>query len=1027
MWFYLAPVNSKSKPMKKTFLSLILIAWVGILAAQEITVTGTVTSEGEGIPLPGVTITIKENPTVGTSSDTNGKFSIKVGASQTLVFSFIGMETKEIPVNNQTSIAVTLKESSQVLEELIVVGYGVQKKSLLTSSVAKVSSDEIKKSNPLRIEQALQGKTAGVQVISNSGQPGDGLTVRVRGVGTNGSADPIYIVDGMPVGGIDYLNPTDIESVQVLKDASATAIYGARGANGVVLITTKSGVKGKMAVNYDYSFGYQNPWRKVSLLNSKEYAIIMNESYANDNSAIPFTDIDALTASVGNGTDWLNEIFYKNAPVQSHQFSIGGGNDNSTFMSSFSYTTQDGIVAKGKSNYERYTYRINSNHIYGKLHFGNNFAYSNKKTHGIDPNAEFGGPLSKAVNMDPVTRVKEDDGSWGVSNYAAQEVVNPVAYLSILYGDYTENKLVGNVWGEFEIIKGLKAKSNFSIDYANGSNRSFIPVYDLGGNVKTSVSEANGTVNRWFTWQNENTLSYTNKIDLHSFTALVGMTANKYHHEFIGGRKTDLLFNDFDHAWINNGTDEENYKSWGGADEHALLSYFARVNYDFNEKYVLEAVFRADGSSNFGSNNRFGYFPAFSAGWIISKESFMENFTPLSFLKLRLGWGRNGNEAIGAFKYTSVIGAGSKYTFGTGETITVGANPSGVSNPDLKWETSEQTNIGIDSRFLNDRITFTMDLYNKTTKDLLVVAPIPGYVGNAAPTVNGGSVRNKGIEVEFGYKTNFSGVAMNIDLSGAYNKNEVTDISNSEGKIYGAGLAVGMSNICMMEVGYPIAYFWGYKTMGVFQNETQITDYKSTDGTVIQPNAKPGDLIWYDKNDDGKIDDNDRMQIGNPYPDFTAGLNLSVMYKGFDFNMFWYGAFGQEIFNGTRRYDLPMSNWNSSVLERWTGEGTSNTHPRVTVADPNKNYINVSDFYIEDGSYLRLKNLTIGYTVPANLSQKAKIAKLRLFASASNLLTFTKYSGFDPEIGAKSALDMGIDRNIYPQSRTFMFGVNLSF
>ncbi|HNT42235.1 MAG TPA: SusC/RagA family TonB-linked outer membrane protein, partial [Tenuifilaceae bacterium] len=395
--------------MKKTLLTLVLITWGWVLSAQEITVTGTVISASDGIPLPGVSVTVKANPSIGTATGIDGRYSIKVDANATLLFSFVGMETKEMPVNGQTIINVSMVEATQVLDELVVVGYGIQKKSLLTSSVAKVGSDEIAKTNPLRVEQALQGKTAGVQIISNSGQPGDGLTVRIRGIGTNGTSDPIYLVDGMPVGGIDYLNPNDIESVQVLKDASATAIYGARGANGVVLITTKSGSKGKMAVTYDYSFGLQNAWRKVSLLDASEYALIMNESYANDNAAIPFADVASLIDTVGSGTDWLDELFYKNAPVQNHQFSVSGGNDNSSFYSSFSYTTQDGIVAKGKSNYERYTYRINSNHQYGKFGFGNNLSYSNKKNRGIDPNAEFGGPLAKAVNMDPLTPVKYAD------------------------------------------------------------------------------------------------------------------------------------------------------------------------------------------------------------------------------------------------------------------------------------------------------------------------------------------------------------------------------------------------------------------------------------------------------------------------------------------------------------------------------------------------------------------------------------------------------------------------------------------
>ncbi len=1011
--------------MKKFLVLIILILWCGSTFAQEITVSGTVTAN-DGSTLPGVTVVVKESPTKGVVTDANGKYTISVLPNQTLRFSFVGMQTQDVLVNGQTTINVEMTESSVQIEELIVVGYGVQKKSLVSSSVSKVSSEDIEKVAPVRIEQALQGRTAGVQVISNSGQPGEGFTVRIRGVGTNGTSDPLYIVDGMPVGGIDYLNPNDIQSVEILKDASASAIYGARGANGVVLITTKQGEKGKFTVNYDYSMGFQNAWKKVSLLNAREYAIIMNESYANDNKPIPFPDMAAID-SLGNGTDWQDEIFYKNAPTYNHQFSVSGGNENSTFMSSLSYTYQDGIVAKGNSNYERYTYRLNSTHKIGKFSIGNSIAYSNKITRGIEPNAEFGGPLSKAINMDPITPVKNPDGTWGVSNYATQEVVNPVAYLSVLNSKYVENKVVGGVWGELEIIKGLKAKTNFNVDYANGSSRGFVPLYNLGGNVYTSTSEANGTVNKWFTWQSENTLTYTRTFGDHNLSVMAGMTANRYYHEYIGGKKNDLLFDDFEHAWINNGTDEDSYKAWGGADEHALLSYFGRVNYDFKGNYVFEGVLRADGSSNFGSNNHFGYFPAFSAGWLLSKEDFMQSIPAISFLKLRAGWGRNGNEAIGAFRYTSLIGVGSKYTFGTNEIITVGSNPTAISNPDLKWETSEQTNIGVDSRFFADKLTVTVDLYNKLTKDLLVVAPIPSFIGNAAPYVNGGSVRNRGIEFELGYKTLVNGIGINANLTGSYNKNEVININNSEGRIYGTSLAVGMYNITMMEEDYPIAYFWGYKTAGVFQNQEQILNYKSSDGTVIQPNAQPGDLIWVDSNDDGKIDDSDRTMIGNPYPDFTLGFNLGLNWKNFDLSMFLYGAFGQEIFNGTRRYDLPMSNWNSSILDRWTGEGTSNSHPKVTINDPNQNYFKVSDFYVENGSFLRLKNLTLGYTLPTSLSQKVKMQKLRIFITGTNLLTFTKYSGFDPEIGARSSLDIGIDRNIYPQARTFLFGVNLSF
>lgn len=405
----------------------------------------------------------------------------------------------------------------------------------------------------------------------------------------------------------------------------------------------------------------------------------------------------------------------------------------------------------------------------------------------------------------------------------------------------------------------------------------------------------------------------------------------------------------------------------------------------------------------------------------------MADLPEISFLKLRFGWGQNGNESIGAFKYTSLIGSGSKYTFGTGEVITVGSNPTSISNPDLKWETSEQTNIGIDSRFFKDKLSVGLNVYRKDTKDLLVVAPIPAFVGSGAPTVNGGSVRNQGIELELGYKTNIHDVAIDVSLTGGYNKNKVLTIDNSEGRIYGAGIAVGMYNVCMAEVGQPIAYFWGYKTAGVFQNAAQVLAHTSSDGTVLQPNAKPGDLIWVDNNNDGKIDDKDRTNIGNPYPKMTAGLSFSATYKGFDFNMFWYGAFGQDIYSGSRRYDLPMSNWESSVLGRWTGEGTSNSFPRVTIADPNQNFFRVSDFYVHDGSFVRLKNITLGYTLPESISQKVKISKLRLYVSSNNLLTLTKYKGFDPEIGAKSSLDVGIDRNVYPQARTIIFGLNIGF
>jgi len=1011
----------------RKFLMLLSLFVMGslMLQAQTITVKGRVTSKSDGSPLPGVTVKVKEVPGKGTVTDVNGDYSLAVDAKHTLEFSFVGMTPVSVKVEGKTVINVEMEEAITKLDELVVVGYGVRKKSLLTTAISQVSGDEIVKAQPLRVEQALQGRTAGVQVIPLSGQPGDRMTVRIRGAGTTGDADPLFIVDGMPVGGIDYLNPNDIESVEIMKDAASTAIYGARGANGVVMITTKKGKKGRMKVDYDFSYSMSNIWRKVAVLNVKEYTMIMNESYANDGAPIPFPNADSLVSALGAGTDWQEEILYKNAPAVNHQVSISGGSDNSHYYSSFSYSNVNGTIAKDKSNYERYTFRANSDHQSGILTYGNNITFTHKITKGISPNDQYGGPLTKAVNMDPITPVKEADGSWGKSQYASQEIVNPVAAISVLNSNWKEDKLVGDVWGQIEPMKGLRIRSTFGIDLANGFSRNFTPIYNLGGNVFTTVSEASASQDRWFTWQNENTISYTSSFkENHHYTVLAGMTANNYRHDYVGGRKTNLIFDDFEHAYINNGTDEESYRAWGGAEEHALLSYFGRINYDFKGKYLFEGVIRADGSSNFGPNNRYGYFPAFSAGWLMSQEDFMAGVPGLSYLKLRAGWGQNGNESIGAFRYTSLIGSGARYTFGSGEVITPGAVPTGIANPDLKWETSEQTNIGFDARFFDDAMTLGFNWYRKLTKDLLVVAPIPALIGNGAPAINGGSVKNTGVEIELGYKGKMRDLKYDVMLSGGYNKNNMESINNSEGKLYGAGVH-GMNNVCMAIVGEPIAFFWGYKTAGVFQNQAEINAYQK-DGQLIQPNAKPGDLKFVDLNNDGMIDDKDRTNIGNPYPDVTLGLNFNAEYRGFDFSMFWYGAFGQEIFNARRRNDLVMSNWYAEVLNRWTGEGTSNTFPRVTIADPNQNFNRPSDLFIEDGSFVRLKNLTIGYTLPESMSRKVKIERLRLFITANNLLTFTGYTGFDPEIGANWALDVGIDRNVYPQPRTIMFGFNCS-
>jgi TonB-dependent starch-binding outer membrane protein SusC len=1016
--------------MKKIIICFLLgfLTAGGHVLAQSASIYGVVSDASSGETLPGASILV-EGTSIGTMTDADGEFLLEVPAGEIrLLVRFVGYlsQTRAISLTagQRQELNFALSPDIALLEEFVVVGYGMQRKSVVTGAIAKVEASEIEKAAPLRVEQVLQGRTAGVMVTSNSGQPGDGLTVRIRGTGTINNANPLYVVDGMPVGGIDYLNPSDIQSIEVLKDASATAIYGSRGANGVVLITTKMGESDAFSVVYDAYTGVQNAWKKVSLLDAPEYVQIWNEAYANDLRSRPFNP--DLLSGIGAGTDWQDAIFYENAPVQDHNLALSGGTGRTVFHTSLSYLQQDGIVAEGKSNYERYTFRLNTRTEYGRLTFGNQLAYTNKTTRGIGTNEIFGGVLTRAQNMDPITPVQNTDGSFGISPYMSQEVVNPVAFLDILNSMWRENKLVGGIWGELRLMDGLRLRSSFSTDLAIGMNDNYAPIYNLGGNVSNQVTQATKNFNQWFTWQTEHYLSYETTVNQHSFTALAGFSALETRFEGLFGSRQGWKFPDWNFTVIDGATDVESDQTGGGAWEHALVSYFGRLNYNFQEKYMLEAVLRMDGSSNFGPANRYGFFPSVSAGWVLTREDFMQNIPAVSFWKLRAGWGQNGNESIGLYQYSSNISSITTYIFGQTPSIVDGRAPLNISNTDIRWETSEQLNFATDLTFLDNRLSLTLDYYIKTTKDWLVQAPIPSYVGLNPAFVNGGDVKNSGLEIELGFRQRSGDFRYGLNLAGAFNKNEVTRIDNAEGIIYGAGAGTAMANINVAQVGMPIGYFWGFKTDGIFQNWSDVNAHAGPGGQPIQPNAQPGDIRFLDMNGDGIINDNDRTMIGNPYPDFTMGLTYNMEYKSFDFSMFWYTAVGHQIFKVTRRYDLPNMNWQADVLNRWTGEGTSNTHPRVTLDDPNMNYSRVSDFLLESGDFLRLKDIQIGYTLPGSLTERAGIESLRIYAAAQNLLTFTDYSGHDPEVGGWSPIDYGIDRGIYPQPRTLRLGINLS-
>ncbi len=1021
--------------MKKAILALLVFMYSFASFAQGLQVKGVVTSADDGQPIPGVSVVVK-GTTTGIITDIDGNYSVNAKNNSTLVFSFVGMKTQEIPVNSKTVINVVMATEQTDIDEVVVVGYGTQKKSLVTGAISKVSNEDLKKSSDMRVTQALQGKTAGVVISSNSGQPGDQVSIRIRGIGTNGDAEPLYIIDGLPMSGsgTDILNSNDVESIEVLKDAASCAIYGARGANGVILITTKNGKKDtKMTVSYDGYYGMQNPWKKLRLLNSQEYMMLTNEAAMNGGLSPKFSAAQIAENTVE--TDWQDEMFNYNAPKQNHSISLNGGNEKLSYSSSINYFNQEGIVAKGKSKYEKFGYHLNTTAEFGFLKLGSNLNLAYINSRGIETNTHFGVGLGQAINMPPIVPVKYADGSWATPEdygIGLQEITNPVAMLDKVNSNTKTSKIVGGLTAEIDFnkinpaLKGLTFKSSYSGEMALVNYRNYNPYYYLDAMHFTITDKVSHNMNLYSRWNFENVLTYDKTIDIHHFTLMAGTTAFKDMHESLSGEKSDVIFDDFEHAYLDNATNPLSASTGGTYAEHTVASLFGRVNYDLKDRYMLTATIRRDGSSRFGSENKYGYFPSVAGGWVISKEDFMSKYSAIDLLKLRASWGQNGSENIGNFGYTSIIGNQNIYYFGDSKTQYNGTQPTRIANPSLKWETSEQTNVGLDLATLGSSLRVTLDYYVKTTKDWLVTAPVPMLVGNSAPIINGGSVRNSGFEGEVSYKKQFGKLYFNASINGAYNKNEVLDIQNAEKRLQGGDGGFGQSGVLYAAVGTPMGVFYGVKTDGIFQTQEEVNTYVGTTGSKIQPNAKPGDIKFIDANGDGKISDADRVTMGSPYPDFTGGLNLNLEYKGFDMNMFIYAALGQEVYDATRRYDMNGTNYRADWLNRWTGPGTSNYYPRVTFVDDNQNMKTVSDFFIHDGNYVRLRNITLGYTLPKNMTEYLKIKNIRFYVTAENLLTFTKYKGYDPEIGG-GVFSNGIDHGIYPQARTVIGGVNITF
>jgi TonB-dependent starch-binding outer membrane protein SusC len=1026
--------------------------------AQQSTVSGTVIDAATAEALPGVNISIK-GTTIGVVTDIDGKYTIQIpGPGAVLQFTSVGYLTEMVTVGEQTVIDVKLSSDITSLDEVVVIGYGVLKKKLSTGATAQIKGESLEKLNTFSPLQALQGQTSGVNITSTSGQPGEDMKITIRGLGTISGAKPLYIVDGIQTDDIKYLNNADIESIDVLKDAASAAIYGSRAANGVVLVTTRQGKAGKSQVTFDAYYGLQNRAKKISMLNSSQYATIMNEQQLNSGglpSSVPF-DVSDLPAYTSNGvanTDWVNEMFVSNAPMQNYSLGVTGGNEQTVYALSLAYTQKAGIAGGvDVSDYERYSGRINteSNLYNKKLKIGEHvsFAYTNKK--GIQVGNQYGNTLRGAFNTSPLLPMYDDNGNYFNSNsstivdqngdyYWNSGESNPYALMMLTNQNLTCNqKLLADVFAELEIIKDLKLRSTFSIDYFSSQYRSFTPIYELSAYSFSTYTSATQSMSKTLSLNTDNVLSYALSLGGHKIDAMAGVSTHSYGGSYMSGTNTILAFNDFEHAYLSNATNSTNasQKVLAGYpyDDDKLLSYFGRLQYNFNETYMFNATLRADGSSKFAKNNRWGYFPSFSAGWVISNESFMESTSSyLDFLKLRASWGQNGNQAIDAFQYLAPIKfTQATYNFGNVEgTNATGSYPSRLAYDKLKWETSEQINIGFDTRFLNNHLSATIDLFKKTTKDWLLIAPILGTVGTGAPYVNGGNVNNTGIELGLTYENKWGDLNYSVSANGSYIKNEVTEIPTSDGIIHGASNSLynNSTEFYRAEKGHPIGYFWGYQTNGLFQNTSEVNSYTSSDGTVIQPKAEPGDIRYVDQNKDGSIDDDDKIEIGDPNPDFTFGLSFSCDYKALDFSVVANGVAGNQIVQSYRNHASKYANYTSDIWGRWTGEGTSNRIPRVTNSNINYQF---SDLFVQDGDYLRISNVTLGFDVAKLVSIK-NFSQCRLYASVQNLYTFTNYTGMDPEVGygldngATDRFSSGIDLGFYPNPRTVLFGISLKF
>ena len=1022
--------------------------FAGNIVAKDI--TGKVTSATDNEPLIGATVQV-EGSQGGTITDFDGNYTIKANDGQTLVFSYIGYVTKKVKVKGNV-INISLEEDGKSLEEVVVIGYGTMKKKLVTGATTQLKGDDIQKLNTTNPLAAMQGQTPGVNIVSTSGQPGASMSVTIRGLGTVGNSQPLYLIDGIG-GDITTLNPADIERIDVLKDAASAAIYGAQAANGVVLVTTKSGKEGTSKITYDGYVGWQTVGRKFKMLNANEYMTIMDEARLNSGmSPVDWTSLNSIHDANGNiyDTDWIDQAIEDGALTTSHSLAFTGGSKTSTYVVSGGYTGQDGVIGGSDvSNYRRFNFRANSEHkMYnGLVTIGERVSFVWKTQRGMGTGNIWNNNLRSAFSSSPIHPVYDQNGDYASTVNSDWNVNDGNPYGNMMVNRFNQSKsgnLDANVYMQIEPIKNLKIKTVYGISYGTSDYRSFTPEYQFtpqSANTLTKVNQSNGN-GLSMVWTNTAQYDFTLKGG-HDFSALVGSEWSRYNGSSSGGYNDSLIpgFGDWEHAFLDNTNGTDNKRVNGAPyDETRGMSLFARLGWSWKDRYMFNATIRADESSKFAPGHRWGYFPSVSAGWTISEENFMKSTKSwLDFLKLRASWGQVGNANINCYQYLApVTTTNTNYNFGTDGSQSgwaTGSYPSRLANEGVKWETSEQINVGIDARFIQSRLSFTADWYIKKTKDWLVQAPVLATAGTQGPVINGGDVKNTGVEIGLSWNDNI-GKDFSYSVGGnfAYNHNKVGSIPTEDGIIHGASNQIysNAEEFYRAENGHAIGYFWGYKTAGIFQNQQEINDWIAAGNGVLQSNVQPGDTKYVDINRDGQINAADKVDLGNGLPKYTFGFNVSLSWKGFDLSANATGAAGFQIAQSYRDPNSSQGNYSRQILDRWTGEGTSNRIPRVTYGDVGN--WQFSDLYLQDGDYIRLQNLTLGYDFKRLISWKG-ISKLRLYVQAQNLLTLTKYDGMDPEIGSYNGTNgnssdswvSGVDMGYYPHPRTFLVGMNIAF